>query len=51
MIKVIITNIDNLRVRNMGDLSENFSRSEFECKCGCGFATVDVRKNKARWKG
>jgi uncharacterized protein YcbK (DUF882 family) len=21
----------------MGDLSRNFSRSEFECKCGCGF--------------
>ncbi len=26
----------------MGDLSENFSRSEFMCKCGCGFSTVDV---------
>lgn len=26
----------------MGDISENFSRSEFACKCGCGFATVDV---------
>lgn len=25
----------------MGDLSENFSRSEFACKCGCGFDTVD----------
>ncbi len=23
-------------------ISENFQRSEFECKCGCGFATVDV---------
>jgi uncharacterized protein YcbK (DUF882 family) len=23
-------------------LSEHFSRSEFECSCGCGFATVDV---------
>jgi uncharacterized protein YcbK (DUF882 family) len=21
----------------MGDLSRDFSRSEFECKCGCGF--------------
>ena len=21
----------------MGDLSRNFSRKEFECKCGCGF--------------
>jgi len=26
----------------MGDISENFSRKEFACKCGCGFATVDV---------
>ena len=26
----------------MGDLSENFSRSEFACTCGCGFDTVDV---------
>ena len=26
----------------MGDLSENFSRSEFACGCGCGFDTVDV---------
>lgn len=25
----------------MGDLSANFSRSEFACKCGCGFNTVD----------
>jgi len=25
----------------MGDLSKNFSRSEFACKCGCGFNTVD----------
>lgn len=24
----------------MGDLSRNFSRSEFECKCGCGEADV-----------
>lgn len=23
-------------------ISENFSRSEFACKCGCGFDTVDV---------
>lgn len=23
-------------------LSEHFSRSEFECPCGCGFDTVDV---------
>lgn len=26
----------------MGDLSANFSRSEFACKCGCGFNTVDT---------
>ncbi len=25
----------------MGDLSKNFSKSEFECKCGCGSAKVD----------
>lgn len=27
----------------MGDLSKNFSRNEFACKCGCGFDTVDVQ--------
>jgi len=26
----------------MGDLSENFSRAEFACKCGCGFDTIDA---------
>jgi uncharacterized protein YcbK (DUF882 family) len=26
----------------MGDLSANFSRSEFACKCGCGWDTVDT---------
>ena len=26
----------------MGDLSKNFSRHEFACKCGCGFDTVDT---------
>lgn len=27
----------------MGDISANFNRSEFECKCGeCGMDTVDV---------
>ena len=26
----------------MGDLSEHFDRSEFACKCGCGFDTVDA---------
>lgn len=23
-------------------ISNNFSREEFACKCGCGFATVDI---------
>ena len=26
----------------MDKLSLNFSRSEFACKCGCGFDTVDI---------
>ncbi len=26
----------------MGDISRNFSRSEFACKCKCGFSTVDI---------
>lgn len=26
----------------MGDLTNNFSRAEFACKCGCGFDTVDA---------
>lgn len=26
----------------MGDISKHFDRSEFACKCGCGFDTVDV---------
>lgn len=38
---VIVTNIDKLRVKRMGNLSRNFSRKEFACKCGCGFSTVD----------
>ena len=25
----------------MGDLSKNFSRSEFACKCGCGQAIIN----------
>lgn len=25
----------------MGDLSDHFSRSEFACKCGCGFGLND----------
>lgn len=30
----------------MGDLSENFSRKEFACKCGCGFDTADIETLK-----
>lgn len=26
----------------MGDLTPNLSRSEFACRCGCGFDTVDI---------
>lgn len=26
----------------MGDISHNFNRSEFACKCGCGLDTVDT---------
>lgn len=26
----------------MGDLSKDFSRREFACRCGCGFDTVDA---------
>lgn len=26
----------------MGDISRHFNRSEFACKCECGFDTVDV---------
>lgn len=26
----------------MGDISNHFNRSEFACKCGCDFDTVDV---------
>lgn len=25
----------------MGDLTKNFSRSEFACKCKCGYDTID----------
>ena len=25
----------------MGDLSKNFSRSEFECRCGCGMDNIN----------
>lgn len=27
----------------MEELSPNFTREEFACKCGCGFADVDMR--------
>ena len=27
----------------MGDISKHFSRSEFACKCGCGFDAVDAK--------
>ena len=27
----------------MGDISRNFSRSEFACQCACGFATADIK--------
>jgi len=30
----------------MGDLSKDFSRYEFACKCGCGFDTVDAETLK-----
>jgi hypothetical protein len=30
------------RENEMYNLSEYFSRSEFACKCGCGFDTVDA---------
>jgi uncharacterized protein YcbK (DUF882 family) len=26
----------------MGDLSENFSRREFACKCGCGYDGINL---------
>lgn len=26
----------------MGDLTRNFDRSEFACKCGCGFNKIDL---------
>lgn len=27
----------------MGDLTEHFSRKEFECPCGCGYSDVDMQ--------
>ena len=27
----------------MGDISKNFNRAEFACKCGCGFDNIDDR--------
>jgi len=29
-------------IKKMGDISKYFSRKEFSCECGCGFAAVDV---------
>jgi len=29
-------------VNNIGNLSKNLSRSEFACKCRCGFDTADI---------
>lgn len=34
--------LEHLKVKKMGDISKYFSRQEFACKCGCGFATIDV---------
>jgi len=31
---------------DMGDLSKHFSREEVECKCGCGFDSIDVETLK-----
>ena len=44
IITIIMLSLEHLRVRRkrVGDLSANFDRKEFACKCGCGFATVDV---------
>ena len=27
----------------MGDISKDFNRAEFACKCGCGFDKIDVK--------
>lgn len=27
----------------MGDLTKDFSRDEFKCKCGCGMDCIDIR--------
>ena len=27
----------------MGDMTKNFSRKEFACKCGCGFDTINPK--------
>lgn len=26
----------------MGDLTQNFSRREFACRCGCGYDAIDM---------
>ena len=27
----------------MGDITDHFSRKEFACNCGCGFAAIDIQ--------
>lgn len=30
----------------MGDLTKNFNRFEFACKCGCGFDDIELQVAK-----
>lgn len=43
---VLYLNDNHLRIccecANMGDLTKNFDRAEFACKCGCGFDAIDT---------
>ena len=34
--------INKREIDSMGDISKNFNRSEFACKCGCGYDNVDA---------
>lgn len=34
----------------MGDLTKNFNRFEFACKCGCGFDDIDLKVVQALQK-
>jgi uncharacterized protein YcbK (DUF882 family) len=34
----------------MGDISTHFNRSEYACKCGCGFDAVDKELNSIQEK-